>query len=60
MDPNFPDVSKSIQTCPGCGCEPEIQTYYVEKTKERKRIGYHCSCGAMVQYGILVSGSIIW
>lgn len=59
MDPNFQDVSKSIQICLGCGCEPEVNSWFVEKTKERKKIGYHCACGAMVQYGILVSSSIL-
>jgi hypothetical protein len=58
MDSNFPNVKLEIQTCPGCGCEPEIQYWFVEKTKERKPIGYHCACGAMVQYGILVGSSL--
>lgn len=40
--------------CPGCGCEADVLRYYVEKTKERKRIGFDCSCGAHVEYGMLL------
>lgn len=31
--------------CPGCGCEPEVVTYYRRGTR---RTGFHCSCGAVV------------
>jgi hypothetical protein len=43
--------------CPGCGLEADVKLYYVEKTEERKRIGYDCSCGAYVRYGMLVGSS---
>lgn len=40
--------------CPGCGCEAEVVHYYRE-TASKVRIGYRCTCGALVQYGTLVT-----
>jgi hypothetical protein len=39
--------------CPGCGLEAEVEQYYREAVS-KKRIGYVCSCGTAVQYGIVV------
>lgn len=41
--------------CPGCGCEPEARSYY---RRAGHRIGYHCTCGAVVIDGIVTDSGI--
>jgi len=36
--------------CPGCGLDPEISAYY---RRGNKRVGYQCTCGAVVIDGIV-------
>lgn len=38
--------------CPGCGLEAEVETYWRE-AKTHKRVGYTCSCKAVVLYGVV-------
>jgi hypothetical protein len=37
--------------CPGCGCEPEVVAYY---RRGPRRVGFHCTCGAVVIDGLAV------
>lgn len=40
--------------CPGCGCEPEVVNYFRRgKTMMAPRVGYRCTCGAVVIDGIV-------
>jgi hypothetical protein len=41
-----------VPTCPGCGMEPEVETYWKERATG-KRVGYTCMCGARVIYGVI-------
>lgn len=43
--------------CPGCGCEPEVQSYYVTRGTTSRR-GYACTCGTVVVDGIVMAQGI--
>lgn len=43
-------VDEVIVACPGCGCEPEIESRLVDKATG-KRVGYRCGCGTVVLRG---------
>lgn len=45
------------QPCPGCGCEPDVFTY-IRNAATKVRVGYHCSCGAIVVNGVMVDFSL--
>jgi len=38
--------------CPGCGCEPEVVTWWRDKVTKVRR-GYTCTCGFRVIDGIV-------
>lgn len=37
-------------TCPGCGCEPDIEAF---AKRDGEIVGYRCSCHAVVVDGVL-------
>jgi len=38
--------------CPCCGCEAEVE-HYLREVDTKIRVGFKCTCGAIVQYGHL-------
>ena len=44
--------------CPWCMLEAEVLEYYRE-VASKKRIGYRCSCGTVVQYDHIVQIGMI-
>lgn len=38
------------ETCPGCGCEPEVTDYF---RRSGTRVGYRCACGTTVIDGVV-------
>lgn len=43
--------------CAYCGMEAEVETYWREKATG-KRVGFTCSCGARVVYGLVYGVNI--
>lgn len=44
---------EDVPTCPGCGLEPEVVSYY--RCKGCKvRVGFICTCGAHVVQGVVL------
>lgn len=52
MTPEEATAVLHARPCPGCGCEPEVHTYYRDKATGLRR-GYHCTCGAVVIDGMM-------
>jgi hypothetical protein len=45
-------VLPEIPQCPGCGFEAEVEEYY-RRISDKVRVGYLCSCGAVVINGVV-------
>lgn len=53
------------EACLGCGVEPEVESYFIrryprssDKVLVSVRVGYHCSCGAVVVDGMFEGATL--
>lgn len=55
-DDSDPTVALHETACAGCGFEPEVVTYY-RRNFDKVRVGYECTCGAIVINGVVMGFS---